>query len=80
MFPFEENMVVASQEFLVNVSPGVKQADYSQKVQLFLDDVFGTDKNAINQKFKQARRPHKKPYKPEDLNFAIHAIQPSTVG
>ncbi len=80
MLPFEENMVVASQEFIVKIAPGTKQPDYSQKIQMFFDDIIGTSKTAISQKFKQERRPHKQPYKPEDLTFATQSMQPSTVG
>jgi len=46
-----------------------------------LDDVFGTSRTAqgIN-RFKDARGDNKDPYKPEDLTFATHSMQPSTVG
>jgi hypothetical protein len=39
---------------------------------MFMDDVFETGKNVDNLRFIEDRRPHKKPYKPEDLTFATH--------
>ncbi|TNV80667.1 hypothetical protein FGO68_gene12481 [Halteria grandinella] len=82
LYPFEENVVIASQEFEVQLKPGEKQVDYSQQIRLFLDDMMGPS-TAVKQRlshFKELRKNGKNPYKPEDLVFASSYMQPTTVG
>eukprot|EP00347_Sterkiella_histriomuscorum_P014117 403362106 len=75
LFPWEENVVVATREF-----PGVParhaQKDFSQEISIFLD--------AIDQQFKLSRRKdaqgNMKLHSKEDLAFAQNGLQPSTVG
>lgn len=80
LYPFEENVVIASR-FFDGVAAGAKQADYSQEIKIFLDDIAQQYRSSKRKKKEDfaADREGKLFYK-EDLCFATKGVQPSTVG